>query len=201
MYNTSPHCATKPFSNRFPRSFFPSALHLQIAAALVIRSVINCNIFLTLRRRECYRKWKIAGGRGRRRGGTKDEWDSGGKRGARLSQTESCGRRERGTARNPEALRRNCWHQYCKIMDFLLIIPLRLRFNYSPLELSIRLQIRPHREKLLHPIKQLDLLTLRLFSNHDVTFRVCQVQTIPALCAALLLRVLRCYTTLITVTL
>lgn len=86
-------------------------------------------------------------------------------------------------------------------MDFLLIIPLRLRFNYSPLELSIRLQIRPHGEKLLHPIKQLDLLTLRLFSNHDVTFRVCQVQTIPALCAALLLRVLRCYTTLITVTL
>lgn len=86
-------------------------------------------------------------------------------------------------------------------MDFLLIIPLLLKFNYSLLELSVRLQVRPHTERPLHPIKRLDLLTLHLLSNHDMTFQVCQVQTIPAPCAALLLRVLRRYTTLITVTL
>lgn len=89
----------------------------------------------------------------------------------------------------------------CKIMDFLLIIPPLLRFNYSLPELSVRLQVWPHTERPLHPITQLDLLTHHLFSNHDMTFQVCQVRCIPALCVVLLLRVLRHHTTLITVTL
>lgn len=86
-------------------------------------------------------------------------------------------------------------------MDFRLIIPPLLKFNYSVEELSVHLQVWPHTERPLHPIKRLDLLTLHLFSNHDLTFQVCQVPAFPALCAALLLRVLRRHTTLITVTL
>lgn len=73
-------------------------------------------------------------------------------------------------------------------MDFLLIIPPLPRLNYPLPELSVRLQVWPHTVRPLHPIKQLDLLTLRLFSNHDMTFQVCQVRAVPALCAALLLR-------------
>lgn len=72
----------------------------------------------------------------------------------------------------------------CKILDFLLIIPPPLRFNYSPSELSVRLQVWPRAERPLHPITQFDLLTFHLFSNHDMTFQVCQVRAIPALRAA-----------------
>lgn len=59
----------------------------------------------------------------------------------------------------------------CKIMDFLLIIPPLLRLNYSLPELTGQ----PHTQRPLHPIKPLDLLTLHLFPNHDMTFQVCQV--------------------------
>lgn len=63
---------------------------------------------------------------------------------------------------------------------FLLKIPTRPSFNYSPSGLSVRLQVWPGAERPLHPITQFDLLTFHLFSNHDMTFRVCQVRAIPA---------------------
>lgn len=62
----------------------------------------------------------------------------------------------------------------------LLIIPTQAGFNYSPPELSVRLQVWPGAERPLHPITQFDLLTFHLFSNHDMTFRGCQVRGIPA---------------------
>lgn len=63
---------------------------------------------------------------------------------------------------------------------FSLVIPPPARFNYSPSELSVGLQVWPGAGRPLHPITQFDLLTFHLFSNHDMTFRVCQVRAIPA---------------------
>lgn len=146
-------------------------------------------------------KGKIQGGGEREKKDKRRVRDRWWKRRELESRVEGEKESEGGNESNLEAQRNSCQHQYCKIMDFLLIIPPLLWFNYPLPKLSVRLQVWPHTERPLHLIKQLDLLTLHLFSNHDMTFQVCQVRAVPALCAALLLRALRRYTTLITVTL
>lgn len=89
----------------------------------------------------------------------------------------------------------------CKVMDFLLIIPPLSRFNYSLPKHHVGPQAWPHGKVFASNQTGFDLLTFHLFSNHGMTFQVCQVRVIPAPCAAppTLKGVERC-TTLITET-
>lgn len=64
----------QPFSHPSNSPILSLYQHLQIAAALVIKPVINCTISLTLRWRERYRNWKTHRGRER------DQEQEGGKK-------------------------------------------------------------------------------------------------------------------------
>lgn len=201
MYNTHPSahpsmrqlCHFLTISPPHHSSFLrlpASAPYLQITAALVIRPVISCNSFFPSslpvgwKGTESERFEEV--GRDSRSGNTHthrhtqkkktDDRESGGKRRRDFVRR----REEYGDETEKRVILRHrekkCARvKDCKILDFLLIIPPLLRFNYSPSELSVRLQVWPCAERPLHPITQFDLLTFHLFSNHDMTFQVCQV--------------------------
>lgn len=123
---------------------------MQIAAALVIRPVINCNICLTQRWRERYRKTQ---GDGAKRVREEKRQMTGERQVAKeqkywvRKRVENGERRDEGKKNNLVAQRNSWQHRRCKTMDFLPIIPPLLRFNYPLPELSVRLQVWPHTEK------------------------------------------------------